>query len=313
MAAWRRPSLCLPTSRHRWHLSMVAMGGVGIAHCVVAAGLPTGPVRMPIIGSKVPAMTSLSDRPSPSSAPCWGGSGSRGFYLLTALALIAISLWGFRHFYFHGLAYPGRPLTPGIRSLVVVHAVAMTAWLGLLFTQTLLIARHRTALHRQLGQLGAALAATIVTLGLGLALASTQLNPPDLKIWGLTPQQFMAVPIFTILLFAFGVAMGLAERGRPALHRTWMLLASLAAIPAAVSRIDGISHLYDKTWLAPLFGPFLGALVLALALLALRSLLQRGLDRPLAWGCAGLVLTSLAIMRFASTPLWAGLAGWLLS
>jgi hypothetical protein len=280
--------------------------------CVGAseAGTERGMIPPLIRGS--PDMTVVSHRSRSGREALSGPAESRGFYLLAALALILASLWGFRHFYFQGMAYPGRPLTPGIRTLIVAHGTSMALWLVLLLSQTLLIARHRTALHRQLGQLGAVLAATIVTLGLGLALASTQLNPPGMVIWGLTPRQFMAVPFITILLFAFGVAMGMAERSRPARHRTWMLLASLVVIPAAVSRIDWISHLYDHTWLAPLFGPFLGALLLALVLLAIRSLQQRQLDRPLAWGCGGLVLTSLAIMQIAPTPAWEGLAVWLL-
>lgn len=279
---------------------------------VGARAASAGRGRIPQLICGRPAMTAVSHSSRPGTDPLPGSAESRGFYLLAALALILASLWGFRHFYVQGMAYPGRPLTPGIRTLIVAHGTAMMLWLGLLLTQSLLIARHRTALHRQLGQLGAVLATTVVTLGLGLALASTQVNPPGMVIWGLTPLQFMAVPFITILLFAFGVAMGMAERSRPALHRTWMLLASLVVIPAAVSRIDWISHLYDHTWLAPLFGPFLGALVLAVGLLAIRSLLQGRLDRPLAWGCGGLVLTSLAIMRIAPTPAWAGLAGWLL-
>jgi hypothetical protein len=280
--------------------------------CVGACGAGTGGGMIPPLIRGNPGMTVVSHRSRSSREALAGPAESRGFYLLAALALILASLWGFRHFYFQGMAYPGRPLTPGLRTLIVAHGTAMALWLVLLLSQTLLIARHRTALHRQLGQLGAVLAATIVTLGLGLALASTQLNPPGMVIWGLTPRQFMAVPFITILLFAFGVAMGMAERSRPALHRTWMLLASLVVMPAAVSRIDWISHLYDHTWLAPLFGPFLGALLLALVLLAIRSLQQRQIDRPLAWGCGALVLTSLAIMQIATTPAWEGLAGWLL-
>jgi len=56
-------------------------------------------------------------------------SRSRWFYSVTSLGLLALMFVGFQLFYLHGQAYPGRPLTPPIRTLVITHACLMTLWM----------------------------------------------------------------------------------------------------------------------------------------------------------------------------------------
>lgn len=178
----------------------------------------------------------------------------RLFYPLAALLLVVLMFWGFRHYYFHRQAYPGRPLTAGIHTLLVVHGTAMAG----------------------------------------------------------CPKQFLVVPFSSILIFGILVTLGVLNRHRPLLHRPLMLLATLAVMPAAVSRIDVINHLYEQTVWQGLFGPYFGTLVLALLLLVLQRLLSRSWDRVFALGCAGLVAASALIMAVATTRGWDGFAGALL-
>ena len=65
------------------------------------------------------------------SQPLSQPASSRLFYPLAALALLAITFIGFRLFYLHMQAYPGRPLTPPlalISSTAMVTPLSQSAW-----------------------------------------------------------------------------------------------------------------------------------------------------------------------------------------
>jgi hypothetical protein len=237
---------------------------------------------------------------------------ARLFYSGTAAMLLALMLLGFQQFYLHGRAYPDRELSPPIRTLIILHGMGMSAWVLLFFVQPLLILAGNRRVHMLFGRIGAVLAACVLVLGLRLAIESTLVNPPDLKIWGLTPKQFLAVPVINIAIFAGFVALGVWKRRRPEVHRPMMLLATLAAVPAAVSRIDAITALYQGTVWEAIFGPFFGTLVLGAFFLALKWLLTRFLDRWLAIGYAGFVVASALIMQLATTGAWDRFASLLL-
>ena len=163
-----------------------------------------------------------------------------------------------------------------------------------------------------LGRVGAVIAACIVILGLRLGIESTRVNPPDLRIWGLSPRQFMAVPIISIVIFGSFVAAGVLNRRRPEVHRAMMLLSVLAVMPAAMDRIDAITSLYSGTVFGTIFGPFFASLVIAVIFLVVKWLLQRSVDKYYALGCAGLIISSALIMRVAPSGAWDTFAGFLL-
>ena len=237
---------------------------------------------------------------------------ARFFYSGAAALLLALMFFGFQQFYLHGRAYPGRPLTPPIRSLLIVHGTAMTLWMLLLLVQPLLIVNSKYRVHMALGKIGAVLAACIFVLGLRVGIEATRVTPPEVKIWGYTARQFMTVPIFSIVIFAGFVAAGILNRRQPEVHRPMMLLATLAAMPAAVSRIDPLNALYSHTIWETIFGPFFMTLVVGAVLLAVKWGLTRSFDRYYAMGYAGLVVASAGIMKLAPTQVWDGVAGFLL-
>ncbi|MFZ2170085.1 MAG: hypothetical protein WAW61_10660 [Methylococcaceae bacterium] len=237
---------------------------------------------------------------------------ARLFYSGAAALLLVLMFLGFQQFYLHGKAYPNRELAPPIRTLLILHGIGMSAWVLLFFVQPLLIMTGNRRVHMMLGRIGAVLAACIVILGFRLGIEATQISPPDLIIWGLTPKQFMAVPIIGIMIFAGYVITGVWNRRRPEMHRPMMLLATLAAIPAAVSRIDFINVLYHGTVWETVFGPFFGTLVAGVFLLVIKWLLTRSLDRWFALGYAGLAVSSALIMQLATTQAWDHFANYLL-
>jgi hypothetical protein len=226
------------------------------------------------------------------------------FYTAAAALLLVLMILGFQQFYLHGKAYPGRELAPPICTLLILHGIGMSGWILLFLIQPLLIVTDNRRIHRMLGSIGAGLAACIVILGFRLGIEATLISPPELRIWGLAPKQFMAVPIVSILIFGGFVFVGVWNRRRPEVHRSMMLLASLAAMPAAVSRIDAISDLYHGTIWESLFGPFFAMLAIGALLLVIKWGLTRSFSRPLALGYAGLLTSSAWIMQLATTPAW---------
>jgi hypothetical protein len=228
----------------------------------------------------------------------------RLFYSGAAALLLVLMLLGFQQYYLHGKAFPDRAIAPPLRTLILVHATAMTAWVVLFLLQPLLIANGSRRVHMAVGRFGAALAACMVVLGLWLGIQAARLTPPEVRIWGVTPKQFMAVPVLTIVIFGLFVAVGVNYRRRPDVHRPMMLMATLIAIPAAVARIGPLNGLYEGTAWQTIFGPFLWTLVIATLLLVVKWLMTRSLDRWLAIGYSCLVASCLLVWRFATTDAW---------
>jgi hypothetical protein len=80
---------------------------------------------------------------------------ARFFYTGAAVLLLVLVFLGFQQLYLHGKAYPGRPLTPPIRTIVIVHGVVMSSWTLFLVAQPLLIANRKHKWHMLLGRIGA--------------------------------------------------------------------------------------------------------------------------------------------------------------
>jgi hypothetical protein len=91
-----------------------------------------------------------------------------------------------------------------------------------------------------------------------------------------------------------------------------MLLATLATLSAAISRIDFITMLYQGTVWQRLFGPFFGMLVLGGLFLVISLLVNRRLDYWYAGGYAVLVAGAALTLSLAKTNGWDAIALWLL-
>ncbi|MBX7244091.1 MAG: hypothetical protein K1X53_01255 [Candidatus Sumerlaeaceae bacterium] len=236
---------------------------------------------------------------------------ARMFYPFATVLLFVVMFWGFHRFYLHGQAYPGRPLTPPIKTLVIIHGVSMTLWMVLLVAQPILIAAKNRKLHMTLGKIGAGLAAIIVICGVAIGIGAARVNPPDLKIDGMLPKPFLTVPLFSILFFGAFVAVGVYFRKRPEIHRAMMLIATLSAIPAAVDRIDTITRLYPTPVVSPLFtvfGPFTGGLMIGGILVVLRCAITRSFDKWLVGAFGALVVLDAVTIQISKTAAWDAIA-----
>jgi hypothetical protein len=237
---------------------------------------------------------------------------ARLFYAGAAALLLAVMFIGFQQFYLHGRAFPDRPLTPAIRTLVIAHGIAMSLWMMLLLVQPLLVLNRKYRVHMAVGKAGALLAAVIVVLGLEVALESARIDPSRIFVWSLTYEEFMAVPLVSILIFAGFVATGILNRRRPEIHRPMMLLATLTVISAATDRIPALLALFEQTVWGTTFGPFFPPLLCGALLLVIKWALTRSFDRWFAMGWAGLVVADAGIMKLATTQTWDGMASFLL-
>lgn len=238
--------------------------------------------------------------------------GERYFYSLATVLLLGLTVIGFQLFYFHGMAYPGRPLTPPIKTLIITHAVAMSLWMLLAITQPLLIASGNRRAHMALGKVMTVIAVCLVVLGLKLGIRACKTAPPDLMFGPLTPKQFLSVPVGDIALFALFVAAGVLMRKRPDIHKPIMFLASLAAVAAAIARMDFLNHLYRGTVWQKLFSDFFFALVIGGVFLIAKCAVFRKFDRWFAVGFAVMVIWFFMVAQIATTPAWDALASFLL-
>ncbi len=236
---------------------------------------------------------------------------ARWFYPIAGVVLLVFTLWGFERFYFHARAYPDREITPPIRLLVITHGVAMALWIVLFTLQPWLIALKRHRSHMMFGRIGAALAACVFVLGLFMAVYAMRAMPPGAMIWNMPPRQFLSVPLLSILFFGVCVGLAVWKRKKPALHRALMLTATIAAVDAAIARIDRISNLFIGTAWEHHFGPFFGMLLVAAGLLALRCAMLRSFDRVLGACFFALVAFSLFATHVARTPAWDAFAAML--
>ncbi|MDD5141504.1 MAG: hypothetical protein PHY43_14740 [Verrucomicrobiales bacterium] len=236
----------------------------------------------------------------------------RYFYSAATVLLLGLTVVGFQLFYFHAQMYPGRPLTPPIKTLIITHGVAMSLWMLLAIMQPLLVAGGSRRVHMALGKVAAVIAVFLVVLGLKLGIASCQVAPPELMYGPLTPKQFLSVPVGDIALFALFVAAGVSWRKRPDIHRPMMFLASLTAVAAAISRMDFLNHLYAGTVWEKLFGFFFFALVIGGVFLIAKCVVFRKFDRWFAAGFGVMAVWFLMVTQGATTPVWDAIASFLL-
>jgi hypothetical protein len=229
---------------------------------------------------------------------------SRWFYSIASLALLVLTFIGFQFFYLKGQAYPGRPLTPPIRTLVITHGILMSAWMLLSVVQPLLVGARMKRVHMKLGIFGVLLAVAMVVVGLRVGIEATRVNPPNFQLFGLGLREFMAVPVVGIIVFALFVITGVKYRRRPEIHRPMMFMASLSVVAAAIGRIPQMNTWYIGTWWESLFSAFGTSVMVGILLLAAKCIVSKSFDRWFAISLATLVLFSAAITLGAKTAAW---------
>jgi hypothetical protein len=161
------------------------------------------------------------------------------FYLLLSIGLAAFFVTGFSRTYYLRVFTQPLPLT----TLLHVHAAVFSVWLVLFVTQAWLVAAHRTDLHRKLGIASAIFAAVVFVVGV-LSVFQTTIST-HVSPSGLAPPQFSIIGFTSIGLFGAFIALGVAYRKRPALHRRFMVLGMIASLSPATARVLRLLHVQD--------------------------------------------------------------------
>jgi len=169
------------------------------------------------------------------------------FYPIIACALAVFVIVGFsRTYYLRFLSD-----LPPMRTLVHLHGLVFTAWLAVFIAQTRLVAAHRVDLHRKLGIAAVVIAALVFSVGVLTVFSNSVI--PRVRPSGLSPAASTIVPLTSISLFAIFIALGVAFRRRTALHKRFMVLAMIAVISPATSRLLTLLGLRDYSmYLIPL-------------------------------------------------------------
>jgi hypothetical protein len=159
------------------------------------------------------------------------GLVDRYFYFFLSLVVAGIVVAGFSRTVGQNLihAAPPRPV------LLWIHGAAFSAWVVLFMVQSALVRVRKVSLHRTLGWFGAALGTMMVTLGAVVAVVMGRFDALQLH---LGDPSFLSVPFFDML--AFGTLFGLAIlwRGKPEMHRRFMVLATCSLLDAPFGRFD---------------------------------------------------------------------------
>jgi hypothetical protein len=230
----------------------------------------------------------------------------RFFVGISAAAALTVFV-GFARTYYLKSIFP----TPSFPLLFHVHGALFTAWMLLLVLQVSLAASGRMALHRRAGAIGGWLVLPMLVTGSLAAIAAARGQAPisaaalrgetTLVVGALAfpPLEAMVVPLVTMLLFGVFAGAGLAYRTRPDVHKRFMLLATIAMLPAAIGRAMG--RLFGAGHPALFFG------AVAFFLLAIVIYDRRKLGRvhPVTfWGGLALMLSFPARLALGKTDLW---------
>jgi hypothetical protein len=221
-----------------------------------------------------------------------GGTVDRYFYFFLSLVVAGILVAGFSRTVDQNLfhAAPPKPL------LLWIHGAAFSGWVVFFILQSALVRVRKVSVHRTLGWFGAALGAVMVTLGAMIAVVmgrfdALRLHQPD--------PAFLSIPFFDMLAFGTLLGLGIIWRGKPELHRRFLVLATCGLLDAAFGRFD---YLFDHSL-------FLVCVDAVMLLGVARDLLVDGrVHKVYLYGIPALVIgQNLAIY------LWRGAPGWWLS
>jgi hypothetical protein len=140
------------------------------------------------------------------------------FPLLFATVAAVVIVVGFARTFYLRFLFDLPPMT----LLVHLHGAIFTAWFVFVIAQVRFVAMQRVDLHRVLGVAGILLAVLVVASTLATLFASTTI--PRVRPDGLTASQATISGFVSTLLFSGFLALGIAYRRRPAVHRRFMLL-----------------------------------------------------------------------------------------
>jgi hypothetical protein len=238
----------------------------------------------------------------------------RWFYAGMTLLFVAIALTGFIPTSIEkvGLVHAGQ--RPPFPWFMHTHAVVMGTWLSLLLTQSVLVARGRVALHRQLGMASFVMVPVIVVLMCMMTIGGP-IGVAALPPGAMPPDELAATKDFVtnlslaqsqvIVLFPLFIGWALAVRKTdPAMHKRLMIFGT--ALPL-LAGIDRIAERVGWTT-SPEAGDsmYLNLLVILMPVLIFDLVRTRRLHRAYVYGLATIVPCFIMTHYLWGTATWHG-------
>lgn len=222
-------------------------------------------------------------------------TGDRIFFVTMALAIGVTVFVGFAPtFYLRSSA----PSTTALPLYLQMHGTAFTAWVILFAAQVGLVASGQTLRHRQLGWVGAALAATMVASGTTAGVLS--MRREFAAGYEEEAAAFLLTPFSAMLVFTTLVAGAVLWRRRPETHKRLMLLATISLLDAAIARWPVT---FGADWM------FLAATdVFIVVALAYDLAIRRRVASAYIWGGAVVVAGQALRLLAGPTDAWRALA-----
>lgn len=212
-----------------------------------------------------------------------------GFYLAWSALMAGVFVAGFSQ------TVPGDFATPRFPPLLILHGLVFTGWVLLTVAQPLLVSTGQVRRHRQLGLVGAALAAAMVVMGVAATLYSVAShNVPSFFPKGI----FLVMNLLGISVFGALVAAAVRLRRQPDWHKRLMLCATASILGPGLGRFLPMS---DFGVLAPLVLFAVNDAILLAGPVA--DLLARQKAHPAyGWGVAAVILSQVLIGPIGFSP-----------
>jgi hypothetical protein len=162
-----------------------------------------------------------------------GRSGflDRYFYFCMSVGFAAIVATGFSRTVNQNLFHAAIP-----RPLILwFHGGAFSGWILFYIFQSALVRTNNVKVHRFFGWFGAALAATMVALGITTAIVMTRFDAAQLHQ---SDPTFLSIPFYDMLAFGVLVALAISWRKSPEFHRRLLFIGTCGLLDAALGRFD---------------------------------------------------------------------------
>jgi hypothetical protein len=180
----------------------------------------------------------------------------RNFYLLMALLIVVVVVYGFSQTIDQNLLHPKIPRP----RLLYFHAAVFTAWLVFFTIQTILVRTNNVRIHRTIGWFGVGLGALIPTVGVATALTMARFNMTQLH--QANADADIIIPMWDMVAFTAVFVPAVLWRKKREFHKRLMLTATCVLTAAAWGRFP--------EWLLPPI-LFYGGVDLLISLGALRD------------------------------------------
>jgi hypothetical protein len=230
------------------------------------------------------------------------GLAERRFYSFMSLAIFAAVYVGFAKTFFLRPWFPEATAVAAPEPFFYLHGAVFATWFVLLVVQPNLVAAGRTDLHRMVGKFGAAVAASMVVVGVVGAVIAARREGGFMGV-PIPPAQFLTIPLMDMVMFTVLVGAALVKRRDVQAHKRLMLIGSIAVMDAAVARWPGIGATSNPVV------TFFVLTDLFLVPLVIWDLRTRGRLHPATlWGGLLLIASQPFRLWLSGTAAWLGFA-----